>query len=192
MEIENSFYARSKLLEKPKNAIAATRKTILIIVIGAMLGSIMFVSKLVMEFLPNVHLLAMFIVVFTLVYRHYALIPIYIFAMLTGLYGGFGLWWVPYLYIWTILWAIVMILPKRMNIKIAIPIYISVAAVHGLLYGTLYAPFQALAFGFDFKMTVAWIIAGLKFDIIHMIGNIVTGTLILPMYKLILKLDSKL
>ena len=192
MEIENSFYARSKLLEKPKNAIAATRKTILIIVIGAMLGSIMFVSKLVMEFLPNVHLLAMFIVVFTLVYRHYALIPIYIFAMLTGLYGGFGLWWVPYLYIWTILWAIVMILPKRLNIKIAIPMYIAVAAVHGLLYGTLYAPFQALAFGFDFKMTVAWIIAGLKFDIIHMIGNIVTGTLILPMYKLILKLDSKL
>lgn len=192
MEIENSFYARSKLLEKPKNAIVATRKTILIIVIGAMLGSIMFVSKLVMEFLPNVHLLAMFIVVFTLVYRHYALIPIYIFAMLTGLYGGFGLWWVPYLYIWTILWAIVMILPKRLNIKIAIPMYIAVAAVHGLLYGTLYAPFQALAFGFDFKMTVAWIIAGLKFDIIHMIGNIVTGTLILPMYKLILKLDSKL
>ena len=152
----------------------------------------MFVSKLIMEFLPNIHLLAMFIVVFTLVYRQYALIPIYVFAMLTGLYGGFGLWWVPYLYIWTVLWAVVMILPKRMKPKFAIPIYIAVAALHGLLYGIMYAPFQALAFGFDFNQTILWVIAGLKFDIIHMIGNIVTGFMIYPLYKLILKLDSKL
>ena len=192
METDNSFYTRSKLIEKPKNAIAATRKTILIIVIGAMLGSLMFVSKLVMEFLPNIHLLAMFIVVFTLVYRYYALIPIYVFAMLTGLYGGFGLWWVPYLYIWTILWAIIMLIPKKINIKIAIPIYITVAALHGLLYGTLYAPFQALAFGLNFESTIAWIISGLPFDAIHMVGNIVTGFFIYPLYKLIIKLDSKL
>ena len=192
METENSFYARSKLLEKPKNAIAATRKTILVIVIGAMLGSLMFVSKLVMEFLPNIHLLAMFIVVFTLVYRYYALIPIYVFAMLTGLYGGFGLWWVPYLYIWTILWAVVMVLPKRLKPKIAIPIYISVAALHGLLYGTMYAPFQALAFGLNFESTIAWIISGLPFDVTHMIGNIVTGFMIYPLYKLLLKLDARL
>ena len=191
MELQ-SFSAKSKLLGKPKNAIFAARKTILLIVIGAMLGSLMFLSKLVMEALPNIHLLSMFIIVFTLVYRQYALIPIYVFAMLTGLYGGFNLWWVPYLYIWTILWAIVMILPKRMKPKFAIPIYIAVAALHGLLYGTLYAPFQALAFKMDFKMTVAWIIAGLPFDITHMIGNIVTGCLIYPLYKLLLKLDAKL
>ena len=192
MNTENSLCARSKLLDKPKNAIGRIRKTILIIVIGAMLGSLMFVSKLIMEFLPNIHLLAMFIVVFTLVYRQYALIPIYVFAMLTGLYGGFNLWWVPYLYIWTTLWAIVMILPKRLNPKISIPIYVAVAALYGLLYGTLYAPFQALAFGFDFKMTIAWIIQGIPFDIMHMIGNIVTGCFIYPLYKLLLKLDSKL
>ena len=192
MEIENSLVGKSKLLEKPRNAIEAVRRTILIIVLGAMFGSLMFISKLVMEFLPNIHLLAMFIVVFTLVYRQYALIPIYVFAMLTGLYGGFGLWWVPYLYIWTILWAIVMILPKRMKPKFAIPIYVAVAALHGLLYGTLYAPFQALAFGLNFESTIAWIIAGLSFDVTHMIGNIVTGCLIYPLYKLLLKLDAKL
>ena len=192
MEFEKSFSAKSKLLEKPKNAIASSRRTILLIVIGAMLGSLMFLSKLVMEALPNIHLLSMFIIVFTLVYRQYALIPIYVFAMLTGLYGGFNLWWVPYLYIWTILWAIIMIIPKRIKPQIAIPIYIAVAALHGLLYGTMYAPFQALAFNFDFKMTVAWIMAGLPFDIIHMVGNIVTGCLIYPLYKLLLKLDARL
>ena len=192
MEIENSLVGKSKLLEKPRNAIEAIRRTILIIVLGAMFGSLMFISKLVMEFLPNIHLLSLFIVVFTLVYRQYALIPIYVFAMLTGLYGGFGLWWVPYLYIWTILWAIVMILPKRMKPKFAIPIYVAVAALHGLLYGTMYAPFQALAFGLNFESTIAWIVAGLPFDITHMIGNIVTGCLIYPLYKLLLKLDAKL
>ena len=192
MNTEFSFRKTSKLLEKHKNSIDGIRKTILILVISAMLGSIMFVSKLVMEFLPNIHLLAMFIVVFTLVYRYYALIPIYVFAMLTGLYGGFGVWWVPYLYIWTVLWALVMIIPRGLNPKIAVPIYITVAALHGLLYGVMYAPFQALAFGFDFNTTVAWVISGLPFDITHMIGNIVTCTMVAPLYKLLIKLDSRL
>ena len=42
--------------------------------IFAMLGAIMFVSKLVMEFLPNVHLVGALLVVYTVVYRTKALI----------------------------------------------------------------------------------------------------------------------
>ena len=44
-----------------------------------MLGSIMFASKLALEFLPNVHLLAIFTVSFTYVFRTKALFPIYIY-----------------------------------------------------------------------------------------------------------------
>ena len=104
----------------------------------AMLGAIMFVSKLVMEFLPNIHLIGALTMVYTIVYRAKALIPIYIFVFLTGLYGGFSLWWVPYLYVWTVLWAVTMLLPRKMPNKIAIPVYMVVCALHGLLFGVLY------------------------------------------------------
>ena len=157
----------------------------------AMLGAIMFVSKLVMEFLPNVHLIGALTMVYTIVYRAKALIPIYIFVFLTGLYGGFSLWWVPYLYVWTLLWAVTMLLPKRMPKKIAVPVYIVICALHGLLFGVIYAPAQALLFGFSFKQTVAWVAAGFSFDVIHAIGNFVAATLILPLSQTLLRLENK-
>ena len=160
-------------------------------VVFAMLASLMFVSKVIMEFLPNVHLLGTLTVVYTLVYRAQALIPIYVFVFMTGVYAGFNLWWIPYLYIWTVLWALVMLLPKKMPLKIATPIYILVCGLHGLMYGTLYAPAQALMFGMDFKMMLAWIVAGLPWDVLHAVGNLVAGLLIMPLAMTLDKLESK-
>ncbi|MBQ8408677.1 MAG: hypothetical protein IJY39_07410 [Clostridia bacterium] len=156
-----------------------------------MLGALMFCSKVVMEFLPNVHLLGMLTITYTLVFRTKALIPIYINVLLVGLYGGFNLWWVPYLYIWTILWGITMLLPKNMPKKIACVVYPVVCSLHGFAYGTLYAPAQALMFGLDFDGMVAWIIAGFPFDVIHGIGNLVAGLLIVPMTALLQRLVKK-
>ena len=160
-------------------------------IVFAMLGSIMFVSKIVMDFLPNVHLLGMLTIVYTLVYRRRALIPIYIYVFLNGLYAGFNLWWVPYLYLWTILWGVTMLLPRKMPPKVATPIYITVCALHGLFFGIMYAPFQALAFGFSFEQTIAWVIAGFPWDILHAIGNTVAGFLIYPMFRVLDKMESK-
>ena len=159
-------------------------------IIFSMLGAIMFCSKIVMEALPNIHLIGALTMIYTLVYRKKALFPIYIFAILTGLYGGFGLWWVPYLYIWTILWGITMLLPKDLNEKWGAIIYPAVCALHGLAYGTLYAPAQAILFGLDFDGMIAWIVAGLPFDLIHAAGNLVTGLLIIPLVKLLCRLEK--
>ena len=88
-----------------------------------MLGAVMFCSKIVMEFLPNIHLLGMLTMTYTIVFRKKALIPIYIYVMMNGLYAGFNMWWIPYLYIWTILWAITMLLPKKMPKKLKCIVY---------------------------------------------------------------------
>lgn len=161
------------------------------IVLMPLLGTLMFGSKLLMDALPNMHLIAMFITLFTVVFRVKALIPIYIFVFLTGLYGGFGLWWVPYIYVWTILWAVVMILPKNMPKGVAAVVYMIVCGLHGFLYGLLYAPFQALAFGLDFNGMIAWVIAGLPFDVIHGVSNIFAATLIVPLMLPLKKAISK-
>lgn len=150
------------------------------LIIFAMLGVIMFVSKYMTEALPNIHMLGMLTMTYTIVYRKKALIPVYVFVFLIGLFNGFALWWIPYLYLWTILWAITMLLPKNMSKKVAVPVYAIVCALHGLCYGTLYAPAQALMYGLDFKAMVTWIIAGLPWDALHAAGNFAVGLLIVP------------
>ncbi len=164
------------------------RRRIFEMCIFAMLGTLMFCSKLVMEFLPNIHLLGMLTIVYTLVFRAKALIPIYVYVFLNGLFAGFNLWWMPYLYIWTILWGITMLLPRNMPPKVATFLYPAVCALHGLAFGALYAPAQALMFNLSFEQMIAWILAGLPWDAVHMVGNLVVGLLIMPMYRVLSKL----
>ncbi|MBR4949156.1 MAG: hypothetical protein IKZ25_00110 [Clostridia bacterium] len=153
-----------------------------------MLGTLMFISKLIMEVLPNVHLLGMFTMLFTITFRKKALIPIYIYVFLNGLFAGFNMWWVPYLYIWTILWGITMLLPKNMPKTIACVVYPIICAIHGFAFGILYSPAQAVMFGLDFNGMIAWIIAGLPWDALHGVGNFCAGSLILPLAELLKKL----
>lgn len=150
------------------------------IAIFSVLGAIIFVSKLVMEAFPNIHLIGMLIVAITVVFRAKALYPIYVFVFLNGLFYGFALWWIPYLYVWTVLWVFVMLIPKKTPRKALPIIYMSVAALHGFLFGILYAPSQAILFGLNFKSMIAWIVAGLPFDLIHGISNFICGVLICP------------
>ncbi len=153
------------------------------LVVFAMLGSVMYASKLIMEFAPNIHLIGVFTIAFTVVYRKKALYPLYIYVLMTGILNGFATWWIPYLYLWTVLWGAVMLLPANMpgKLKKLQPlVYMIVCAAHGFLYGTLYAPAQALLYGLSFQKMIAWIIAGLPFDCIHGISNFFCGILIVP------------
>lgn len=150
------------------------------IAVFAMMGALMFVSKIIMEFLPNMHLIGVFIIALTVVYRWGALLPIGVFVILTGLYGGFAPWWYSYLYVWAVLWAMAMLIPQKLPQKIEVPVYSAVCGLHGFLFGALCAPAEALLWGFNFKQTIAWIISGLTFDIIHGVSNIILGLLIVP------------
>ena len=157
----------------------------------AMLGALMYASKIVMEALPNIHLLGMFTIIFTIVFRKKALIPIYVYVMLNGLFAGFSVWWIPYLYIWTVLWAMVIILPKKMPKWLCYVVYPTLCALHGLAFGILYAPAQAIMFKMSFAQTVAWVMAGIPFDIVHCVGNFAAGLLIVPLSEMLSRLVNK-
>ena len=157
-------------------------------IVFAMLGTVMFCSKIIMEVLPNIHLLGMFTMTYTVVFRKKALIPIYIYVMLNGVYAGFNAWWVPYLYIWTILWGITMLLPKNMPRIAKCIVYPIVCCLHGFAFGILYAPAQALMFGMNFEQMLAWIVAGGVFDVLHGVGNIFAGLLVVPLSELLVRL----
>ena len=86
----------------------------------------------------------------------------------------------------------IMIIPKDISEKklmITAPI---LTALHGLMYGILYAPAQAIMFDLNPSQTVAWIVAGVPFDLLHGAGNFILGFLILPLTKLITKLSRQI
>lgn len=155
-----------------------------------MFAALMLASKVLMEALPNIHLLGMFVMLLTVEYRKKALIPIYLYVFLNGLISGFAMWWIPYLYIWTILWGVTMLLPKKMPRGAAAFVYPAVNGLFGLSFGTLYAPAQAVMFNLSFKQMIAWIIAGLSFDALHAAGNFAAGFLVLPLSDLLKKLEK--
>lgn len=158
--------------------------------IFAMLGTLMFTSKLLLEFLPNVHLLGVLTIVYTLIYRKKALYPIYIYVFILALFNGFSLWVLPHLYLWTILWGCVMLIPKHLSqFKIQI-ICTILCGLHGFLYGTLYAPAQALLFGLSLKGMITWIIAGIPWDIVHGISNLCVSILITPLCKVLKQIHT--
>ena len=164
------------------------------ITIFALLGTIMYVSKMIMEFAPNIHLLGVFTIAFTIVYGKKALYPIYTYVLINGVMAGFSTWWVPYLYIWTILWAGAMLVSKKLISKIPSKmhglVYMILCSVHGFSYGILYAPAQSIFFGLSFEGTIAWIVTGFPFDAIHGVSNFFCGILILPIAKLLKKLEK--
>lgn len=162
------------------------------ITVFAVLGTLMYISFAIMQGLPNIHPIALFIGAITLVYRVRALIPIYIYVLLYGVFSGFSFFWLPYLYIWLPLWAAFMLF-SRLNLskKLQVPkpamagMYMAACALHGLMFGIMYAPVQAAFFGLSFEGMVAWIIAGFPFDIIHAIANLVLASLIIPLSELL-------
>ena len=152
----------------------------------------MYASKMIMEVAPNVHLLGVFTIAFTVVYRKKALYPIYTYVLLNGIFCGFATWWIPYLYLWAVLWGATMLLPKRIPEKLRPLVYMLLCAAHGFLFGTLYAPAQALLYGLSFQKMVAWIISGLPWDFVHSVSNFFCGILIVPIVKILTFLEKNL
>lgn len=161
------------------------------IIILSLMSALMTVGDLALEALPNIHLVGVFVVATTAVYRKYALFSIYVYVLIQGILGGFSLWWIPYLYIWTVLWGMIMLIPQSLSEKIKVILCIVLCALHGFLFGTLYAPAQAIMFGLDFKGAIAWIAAGLYFDMLHGVGNLVLGALLIYPTVKILKFNGR-
>lgn len=155
------------------------------LIVFALFGAIMFFCAQI-DIIPNFHPLALFIVSFTVVYRSQALIPIYVFVLIEGLLGGFNPWWYPYLYVWTVLWGMTMLIPKRIPEWLAGVLMIAVSGLHGILFGVLYAPFQCyFMHGGDWNLTLTWLISGIPFDTVHLIGNVTSTILALPFIRLL-------
>ena len=167
--------------------------TILEITLFALVGALMFASKFAMQHLPNVHLICMFIICLTVVFRWKALVSIYLYVLLEGLVFGFTFYWVSYLYVWLPPFFLSFLVRQKWPKWGRALAYAGIGFVSGITFGTLFAPMQALFFGLNFKGMLAWIVSGLPYDAVHAVSNtILCGYLCVPLIDLLKYLRGKL
>lgn len=152
------------------------------IVLFALLSALLLIAQIALAPLPNIELVSLLIILYTVVLQKKTLYIIYVFALLEGLIYGFGMWWFCYLYVWTILWGITMLFRNERHTLF----FAFISGLFGILFGTLCSVPYFLTGGIE--MGFAWIVSGLPFDIIHGIGNFVSALLLFrPLKNVLLK-----
>ncbi len=143
------------------------------------LTATLFMGQVVLSFLPNVEIVSLLIILYTLFLRRKIFFVIYSFVLLEGFFYGFGVWWFSYLYIWSLFACIVLLL--RSN---ASPLFWSiVSGFFGLSFGAL-CSLPYLLSGGPAAAFSYWA-SGLLFDVFHCIGNAVLCLLLFrPLYAL--------
>lgn len=148
-------------------------KMIHIVVMG-LLAAILLIGQVGMAFLPNIEPVSTLVILYTLTHKKYTFYIIYVFVLLEGILYGFGIWWISYLYIWSILALIVLALQK---IDSAL-IWAVVSGAFGLSFGALTAIPYLISGGVG--AAFAYWTNGIPYDILHCCGNFV---LTLILYK---------
>jgi energy-coupling factor transport system substrate-specific component len=161
------------------------------IVLIGMLGAVLVAVQYTLAFLPNIELVSLLIIVYSLVLNRKAPYIICLFILLEGLLFGFGLWWINYLYIWGILYLVVTILKKERSSFI----WAMISGGFGFSFGALCSIpyfFMGVINGSlrnGLQSAFAYWIAGIPFDLIHGIANyIIALVLFKPIYQILTKL----
>lgn len=167
---------KSHSLSATGKPVQAARK----IAVPALSAAILLGVQVVLVPLPNIELVSLLIILYTLVFKHRVLYIIYVFALAEGLIFGFHLWWISYLYVWTILAAAVW-LCRRMKSPLG---WAVLSGAFGLFFGALCAiPYFFIG---GPAMALSNWISGIPFDLVHCISNFVICLLLwTPLYRLL-------
>ena len=153
----------------------------------ALLTPLLFVAQVALAFLPNIELVSLLIIVYTLAFRHKVLYVIYAFAVLEGLLYGFTMWWITYLYVWTVLAALAWAF-RRMQSPLG---WAVLSGAFGLGFGALCElPFIAVI---GWRAAFAAWASGIPFDLMHCGGNFLAAlVLVAPLRRLMARLTAAL
>lgn len=154
-------------------------------VILGLLGALLVVVKEPLNWLPNIELVSLFLIVYVRVYGVQAFYPLYIFVAIEGLLYGFSDWFFNYLYVWAVLVAIACIFRKQDSPLV----WALISGFFGLCFGGLCSLLYLLIANPAYMFSY-WI-QGLWFDILHCIGNFVSALLLTkPLCRLLMQLNE--
>lgn len=160
-----------------------TKITVRDIAITGMMIATIEVAKNALAFIPNVELVSLLVILFTLYFGKKILFVIPAFILLEGCIYGFGLWWIMYLYVWPLLALITYIMRKQDSVWV----WAIMSGSFGLAFGALCSiPYIVLS---GPKAAFAWWVSGIPFDILHCVSNFVLClVLFTPLSKVMRKM----
>lgn len=161
----------------------STKFNIREIVLFAFLTAVMEAAKMALNPIPNVELVTLLVIVYTVFFGWKTYYIVLAFILLETLNFGIHLWVIMYMYVWLILIAGTMWL-KRFD---SVIYYATFAGFFGLCFGFLCALVYLPIGGWN--MMITWWIAGLWYDILHCISNFVT---VLLLYKPLVHIMDKM
>lgn len=152
-----------------------------------MMIAILEVGKVALMFLPNIEVVTLFLIVFSVAFGRETWFAVAGFVLIEGILFGFGIWWVMYIYIWPSLVAIAKLFRKKGGLMF----WAILAAAYGLTFG-FFCSIPYLFMG-GLKTAISWWIAGIPYDLIHGVSNFaITLVLFKPLYRVTEKLSSRL
>lgn len=165
------------------NAKLTVREILLLGFFSAILVVVQVAKALIAPFLPNIELVSLFIIVYTLILEKKVFYIIYVFVLVEGTVFGFGLWWFSYLYIWSIL-AIVVLLFRKNEQPL---LWAIISGIFGLFFGALCAiPYLFIG---GIGAAISYWVNGILFDLLHCGGNVIAAALLFrPLYKIMNRL----
>ena len=150
-----------------------------------MLGVLMFISQVIMAPLPNIEIVSLLIIIITRSFGFKTFISVYIFVFCEVMLYGINDWVIMYMYVWAVL-ALAVICIRKIDSK---AVYALVSGIYGLMFGTLCSIVYFIMGGFE--SGIAYIIAGLRFDLYHMAGNLAAAVILYrPLTKVFSKIKS--
>lgn len=156
-----------------------------------MMTAVIEVSKLMLNFLPNVELVTFWIIMFTLFFGPKVIYSIIVFILIEISIFGIHTWVIMYLYMWPALALLVYLFRKNNTVWF----YSILSGFWGLLFGAFcslpYIVIGTVDGGNEGGLIMAfnWWVAGIPFDILHGIANFV---IMLVLYKPVRALLEKL
>lgn len=148
----------------------------------SVLAVILFISQVSIAYLPNIELVSLLIIVYSLIWEKDTKYICTVYVLMTALQWGFGLWWVSYLIVWP-MWSIIVVALKK-TVKDRWWLWACFSCAFGLCFGALFALPYIILVSPSYALTY-WI-SGIPWDIIHGSGNfIITLVIGKPLYKIL-------
>lgn len=153
-----------------------------IAVIG-MMTAMLEAVKMALASVPNVELVTLLIILFTLFLGWKTLIAVWAFVGIECVVWGIGLWTIMYIYIWPLLVLFTLLLK---NVKASWPFWF-LSGFFGLFFGA----FCSIPYFFigGPSMAISWWISGIPYDLLHGGSNfLIAMVLFHPMNAMLKKL----
>ena len=159
------------------------------LVVMAFLSAVLLAVQVALAPIPNIELVSLLIYIYTQIYRKKVFFIIYVFVFLEGCVYGFGIWWLGYLYVWSVL-AFVILLLKEVGRQKSTSLSCVILGGYGLIYGFLFSIPYFVILGWNAGF--AYWVSGIPFDLIHCTGNIAAALILYkPLHSVIRWLNSK-